>query len=294
VLRTNDEFRKSLGNLKGALLTAFQPLLEVVIPALTSFINLLTKAISAIASFINHLFGKTIDQSKAAAKSLYNEAAALDATGEAAEEAGKAMANFDEINRLQGSGDVATGGSAADASIEATFDFEMPNFVEEIKAMAEDVKLIFIGLTQSIRGILTGDWGLLWDGLVKIFVGARDLIIDGLGLLEKGFCGLIDHVRDKFKLEGTNMGLMLEGLKQMFQGTVDLITGLLTLDFAQAWQGTKDIVKGAELIIIGALGAIKDLFDFVIDKIVEKLRISNYSLLGWVNAIKQGFGGCFS
>ena len=56
-LAANDEFSDALARLKGALLTAFAPIWNYVIPALTALINFLAKAVEAIAGFISTIFG---------------------------------------------------------------------------------------------------------------------------------------------------------------------------------------------------------------------------------------------
>lgn len=57
----------------------------------------------------------TADQAADAAENLYNEANAVEGVGDAAKEAGKSLASFDEINKLSGGG-AASGGTGAGAS----------------------------------------------------------------------------------------------------------------------------------------------------------------------------------
>ena len=81
VLKSNEAFRQSLANLKGSLLIAFQPILDVTIPIIESFINVLSRAaamLAKLAQWIEGLFGKN---SAAAAEALYDQAEATEAAG---------------------------------------------------------------------------------------------------------------------------------------------------------------------------------------------------------------------
>jgi hypothetical protein len=121
-LRTNDEFSAALGRIKGALLTAFQPIYDIILPALVSLMNALANVIATVTQFTASLFGTTAKQAQANAKSLNKEAKALEATGSAAEEAAGSLAGFDEINTIQ-TENKGDGGSGS-TEIVPNFDYE--------------------------------------------------------------------------------------------------------------------------------------------------------------------------
>ena len=54
-LSVNTQFMTALRRLQGALLTAFQPIYEVVVPALTALINILSRAIATVTQFFASL-----------------------------------------------------------------------------------------------------------------------------------------------------------------------------------------------------------------------------------------------
>lgn len=122
-LSVNTQFMTALRRLQGALLTAFQPIYEVVVPALTALINILSRAIATVTQFFASLFGKTAKQAQNNAEGLYEQANATQAAGEAAEDASKQLAAFDEINKLEGSAS-AGGGGGASTETGPLFDFE--------------------------------------------------------------------------------------------------------------------------------------------------------------------------
>lgn len=123
-LSVNTQFMTSLRRLQGVLLTAFQPVYEIVIPALTTLINVLSRAIATVTQFFAALFGKSAKQAQVNAKSLYEQASATEAAGAAAEEASKQLASFDEINKLEGNKSAGGGGGSAGAETGPLFDFE--------------------------------------------------------------------------------------------------------------------------------------------------------------------------
>lgn len=118
-LTVNTELSAALGRLKGALLTAFQPIYDFVVPVLTALINRLTSAMAAVAQFTAALFGTTAKQAKQNASALYKQAKATEEAGDAADSAAGSLASFDEINTLA-SGDLSTQEAA-----ETTFDFAL-------------------------------------------------------------------------------------------------------------------------------------------------------------------------
>lgn len=122
-LSVNTQFMTALRRLQGVLLTAFQPIYEVVVPALTTLINILSRAAATVTQFFASLFGTTAKQAQVNAKDLYEQANATTAAGDAAEEAAKQLAGFDEINKLEGS-KKAGGGGAVSVDTGPLFDYE--------------------------------------------------------------------------------------------------------------------------------------------------------------------------
>ena len=98
VIKTNDEARAAIARLKGALLTLAQPLIDIIIPAFTKFVDMLARVISMAAHLTAALFGTTAEQAAESAENLYDETEAIEGTGQAAEEAEKSLASFDQLS----------------------------------------------------------------------------------------------------------------------------------------------------------------------------------------------------
>lgn len=162
VIRTNEEASAAMARLRGALLTLVQPLVGVIIPAFTVLVNLLAKVASAVAFAFSALFGKTVGQSKDAAKALNKETQALEGVGAAADKAQNNLAGFDDLDVLA-TDEAAGGGGGVTAEI-PSFDLDLSDAESNLDRILNLVKLIGPALLS---------WKLasgLKDGLVK-FIG---------------------------------------------------------------------------------------------------------------------------
>ena len=110
-MSANEEFAQSLNAIKVNLLTAFQPILSVVVPLIQKFIGWLANATAQIAAFVAALFGSTYAAQRQAAKLFYETAAAAKAVGggsrkmakdvkKSAAEIKGTLASFDQFNDI--------------------------------------------------------------------------------------------------------------------------------------------------------------------------------------------------
>ena len=228
-IKTNDEARQSIAQLKGALLTLAQPLVEVIIPAFTALVNILTRIITAAASLVSLLFGKTLKQSKDGAKALYQEASAIDAVGEAAKEAAGSLAGFDEINTIQTENASAGSGGGGISG----------------EGIAPDFEGLIFGELDKITALVSG--ALLALGAILTFSGAN--IPLGIALMAAGALGLAQVITE-------NWGAISEALRGPIGAVTALISGaLLALGAILLFTGV-NIPLGLALIAAGAMGLV--------------------------------------
>ncbi len=182
-LKSNSEFSASLARLKGALLTAFQPIYEVVLPALITLMRILTAIIQVIGRFFAAITGKSYNQMAKNAEALNNQANAIGGVGDAAEEAEKQLMGFDEINKLS-EPDVSSGGGGGGGTGEIAPDFSWTDEIEDrLNRIAKLVLLIGAGLALwKIGSMLPGQLGEILQkiGLVVIALGGLLLMWDGI------------------------------------------------------------------------------------------------------------------
>ena len=225
-LKSNTEFTQSLSRLKGALLTAFQPIYEVVLPALIAFINILTSVVQAIGHIFSVLGGKYDSQMAKNAEALNKQANAISGVGGAAEKAKRQLAGFDEINKLD-SNEPSAGGGGGGVDIGANFtDFD----TEKYKAKIDE-------LTAYVSA------SLLALGAILAFSGAN--IPLGIALMALGAVGLVTEI-------ATNWSALKESLQGPMREIVGVVsTAFLALGAILALSGA-NIPLGIALMVMGA------------------------------------------
>lgn len=267
-VKTNDQATKAISRLKGALLTLAQPFVNVLLPAFTSFVNLLTQFVTAMAKITAVLFGSTIDQTKKEAENLYKESDALDETGKSAKKAGKALASFDEINKLGGDNKEKT---------EPDFNFsENENWLDKmLGSAAEKVAsaLILAGIAFIAIGASVGSIKMVITGL--LLIGAGLFVAEETGVLQSwvdtlGLNNVAEFIVTALILAGIAMvaigaatgnillviaGLLLIGLAVLYaknSGMMDDWAETLGLNRAASFITAALLIAGFALIAIGA------------------------------------------
>lgn len=122
LIKSNDELLESIQYTKGAWITAFQPIYERIIPIIIALMNYLEQLGYKVALFIARLTGKNPAEMQAAAKRLWDQARAYQGIGSAAEEAGRQLAKFDELNVLQDNKANSRGNGADENALFKDFD----------------------------------------------------------------------------------------------------------------------------------------------------------------------------
>lgn len=141
VIRTNAEATQSIAELKAALLTLAQPLVNVVLPAFTSFVNMLTIALTAASRLMAAIFGKSYEEARKSAEALNDETEALEGVGSAASKAAGSLAGFDEINTI-----------ATEATAGTKLDYIAPDF-SEIQKLPEALEEVITAIELKIKDL---------------------------------------------------------------------------------------------------------------------------------------------
>lgn len=143
VITSDDDMAKSLSQIKGNLLTAFAPLYAFVLPGIKAVLSALVTFSNYMANVMSAVFGKTIAQSSALAKQLYDSTKATDENTKATKKNAKAkkdqVASYDELNIMQ-----------QDSSDEDSSTAGAPVF---------DTKEVGTGWVDDIKKLInSGDW----------------------------------------------------------------------------------------------------------------------------------------
>lgn len=299
-LMANAEFTAALGRLKGVLLTAFQPIYDVVVPALVTLMNVLSSVIAAISRFTSALFGRTAKQSQTNAKALYGQAKATEAAGSAAEEAAGSLAAFDEINTIQtenaGGGGGGGGGGAGEAGA-PEFDFDygeeaFQSWGEAFNAFLGNI--LENGIPRLREGLLNFANWLNWfsQKLYDMFTfpGVKEKVIQIGQDLANAFNDLVNRI--DWNLLGMALGA---GLNLAILGMVNF---LYTFDWINFGMKLAAFINGAVsqidwyavgmLLWSGFKIAIETLAGFIIGlNMPEMAAAASDLIIGFFNSVKE-------
>ena len=298
VVAVNGEARDAIAQLKGALLTLAQPLVQVIIPAFTALVKVLATVVSFIANIVSALFGTTAKESANVAKSLNDQKNAYKGVGGAAKSASKQLASFDEINKLSGEGSGGSGIILPDFSTAANFAF-LDKIADKLKKIGQDIANIFRDVKAFIENIFSGDWGAALDNIADFVNHARELLADLLDFVGYIFGEIIDTIIEKCGLAGTPVGDMLTGIKGIVQGTLGLISGILTGDLEKMKQSVIQMLTGVKTFVFGIFDWFKlgltSMLDWLDGKtngrFHEIIELAKTYVSNVIDGVKQIFGG---
>lgn len=223
VLKTNEEFTTQIAKLKAALVTAFQPLYEFILPGLIAALKVLTDIVSALANLMAKMFGTTLSQSAEAAQKLNEEAEALENVSEAAQKAKGNLAGFDEINKL---------GSADTSDSDTTYNFD-DFYSDDYKEKLDDL----LGVVLAVGAGL-----LAWK--ISDAFGASLRRVAGIALIVGGAIEYAYSWADAFS-NGIDWG----NLSGILAGMVAVV-GVLALEFGSTGAAIGVLITGAGLVVL--------------------------------------------
>lgn len=261
------EFKGALNNVKMSLATAFQPILQVVLPILTSFLNVISRVLVALGNFFAILTGQGYIYEWTDATNGYADA--IGNTGKAAKKAKRDLMGFDEINRLSekdtGSGGGGSGGGAGGGGDYSKIPATDPNgaiskFIERIKAAWKASDFTDIGAwigekiksgLDSFQKWLKSNKGLAENAGKSLATFLNGIFtVKGLGtsfgqtlgeIINLGLTGAHSFLS---YLDFTAAGELLgDALQGFFNESLDW--NLLGSTFAEAFNGVFDFIGGA-------------------------------------------------
>lgn len=141
------QMKNSLAQIKGNLLTAFAPIYSFILPAIRALMQGLATVTNYIANVMSKIFGKTIAQSTALAKSINKQTAATNKNADATKDANKQLNDYDELQVMQQDSSSGAGDEGIAPSFNAT-EVEV-SWVEQFKKMIEADDWEGIGKTIS-------------------------------------------------------------------------------------------------------------------------------------------------
>lgn len=134
------------------------------------------------------------------------------------------------------------------------------DLIGTIAQVVSGIMQILSGLITFLLGVFTGDWGKAFDGLKQMATGLRDALNGIFNFIRDSiFKPISKFVKDVFKTDWTkafgiigdymngwaqNIKNISDSVKQIFNGIVNFVNGVLSGDWRRAWNGIKNIFAG--------------------------------------------------
>lgn len=230
-IQTNKGFMQSLQLAKGNLLTAFQPIWQVITPAINALGKALAYVTGLIASFAAILSGKSLKDLQSQAKALDKNAAAIKgvskATDKAKKSADKATASFDTLNILHSPTDESDSGSGSGSTIKADFsgtETETGGLLDKLKEIKNyldtELSTAFAHVFDSVSPQITK----LKETFQNVFTDVKSWGQPFLDYMQ-------NTLVPSFALQITNMGTIAGGLLDSFDMVFSDIWGVVLSPF---------------------------------------------------------------
>ena len=175
MLKSNETFASSLNQIKANLMTAFAPIYNFILPAINALMNAISVVTGTIAQFTSSLFGKSLDESKAMAKSLDNQAKSYGKVAKAKKEVEERTASFDKLEVISEDSS-SSGGGAGDSGIDFSGATQSS---EELLGFLNQIKdLISSGEWFELGGMLAEGFNSAMKNTMKSVPSKKTVTID--------------------------------------------------------------------------------------------------------------------
>lgn len=151
------------------------------------------------------------------------------------------------------------------------------------------IGLVVSGIAMFITGIHDMiENGMNWENVLLTIAGILTAGI-GIGILTGSWIPLLIGGIASILLAITNLAgegdMLIQGLKDVFGGLVDFVTGVFTGDWEKAWGGVVKIFKGIWNTILSIVGSVVNLIIDGINWLISKLNTIQFSIPDWVPRI---------
>lgn len=220
----NEEFAKSLNEIKANLTIAFTPIMNTVMPYLNTLMTGVATATKTVAAFISELFGTTYQKSLQATKQAQKSAEKIKKTQDTY------LADFDVVRVApdQSKSDTDSSEGGIDYSAINGDNVQLPDWAERMKDAIKSGDWAGVGslVAEKVNGAFAY---INWDGIQKKLNGFVDKLTDGLNSFING----VDWT----------------GLGDSFGGGINTILGagyrfMKKFDWAGFGKGTANFLNG--------------------------------------------------
>lgn len=227
----NEEFAKSLNEIKANLTIAFTPIMNTVMPYLNTLMTGVAVATKTVAAFISELFGTTYQKSLQATKQAQKSAEKIKKTQDTY------LADFDVVRVApdQNKSDTDSSEGGIDYSAINGDNVQLPDWAERMKDAIKSGDWAGVGslVAEKVNGAFAY---INWDGIQKKLNGFVDKLTDGLNSFINGvdWTGLGDSFGKGTAnflnggIKKTNWSLIGKTLASKWQAIIDYLYSFVT------------------------------------------------------------------
>ncbi|MDR2046534.1 MAG: hypothetical protein LBP79_01285 [Clostridiales bacterium] len=203
MISQNDALKNSLGQVKGNLETTFITILQAAMPLIEQLSAVIAQLTAGMAALVSNMFGKTVDEAQSSAKEI----------ADAANDAQKSFAGFDEINTISG----------GDSDIESKYEVEadaMNAVPEALVESGESIMSIFKSIFDLIKSLI--------PKIVKIIEKLLPIVATVLGFVA-AVLPLLMPIIDMVITLLDPIGELIEALTPLIETVTDFLSGYLAV-----------------------------------------------------------------
>lgn len=174
------------------------------------------------------------------------------------------------------------------------------NLLGTIAQVVSGIMQILSGLITFLLGVFTGDWSKAFDGLKQMATGLRDALNGIFNFIRDSiFKPISKFVNGIFKTDWTkafgiigdymngwaqNIKNLFDSVKQIFNGIVNFVNGVLSGNWRSAWNGILQIFAG---IWNAMASAVKSPINLIISFMNAMLRAAQTMQNGFASAMNH-------
>lgn len=174
------------------------------------------------------------------------------------------------------------------------------NLLGTISQVVSGIMQILSGLITFLLGVFTGDWGKAFDGLKQMATGLRDalngifnFIRDSIlkpiskfvtGIFKTDWTKAFGIIGDYMNGWAQNIKNLFDSVKQIFNGIVNFVNGVLSGNWRSAWNGILQIFAG---IWNAMASAVKSPINLIISFMNAMLRAAQTMQNGFASAMNH-------
>lgn len=153
----------------------------------------------------------------------------------------------------------------------------MPILLQTFAAAAPAIAGIIDGLGSAVMTVMS---------IIGMAVQAVLPVIEGvINALMTAWSVALPAILEYFSVLSQGLSAIVDGIKNIFQGVIDFITGVFTGNWSQAWEGVKEIFGGAFAALEGLLKTPINAVISLINKAISGINGLGLKIPDWVPII---------